>query len=120
MSGYRQKFGEWGEDIAAQYLSERGYTVIMRHFRAERGEIDIIAKIENTIVFVEVKTGSTAEYGPPEERITRGKQRQLYKVAAHFIQQNPELQCDFRFDAVIIDGTPSRYSIRHYPNAFYF
>ncbi|NIS37786.1 YraN family protein, partial [Candidatus Saccharibacteria bacterium] len=72
------------------------------------------------VVFVEVKAGSSDKFGPPEERITRAKQRQLYKIASAFIQQNPQLEVDYRFDAVIIDGTPNQYKIRHYRNAFYF
>jgi len=119
MKGYRKKFGEWGEDIAVQYLVEKGFTILMRNFRAERGEIDIIAREGDYVVFVEVKTGNSDKFGPPEERITRSKQRQLYKIASHFIQQNPEFEVDYRFDAVIIDGHPGRYEIRHYPNAFY-
>jgi putative endonuclease len=115
----RKKFGAWGEDIAVRYLLEKGFSILMRNFCAERGEIDIIAREGDCVVFVEVKTGRSDKFGPPEERITRSKQRQLYKIASHFIQQNPDLEVDYRFDAVIIDGEPGHYEIRHYPNAFY-
>ncbi len=119
MSKYRKKFGAWGEEVAAQYLVEKGMTILQRNYRGERGEIDIIAREKNVIVFVEVKTGSSKIYGPPEEWITRSKQRQLYKVASRFIQDNPDPDVDYRFDAVIIDGTRNNYIIRYYPNAFY-
>ncbi len=120
MSHYRKEFGDWGEDIAVKFLLENGFTILMRNFRAARGEIDIIAREKNCIVFVEVKTGNSHKYGPPEERITPAKQRQLYKIANQFIAENPKLDCDFRFDAVIIDGSRERHEIRHYRNAFYF
>ncbi|RMF57404.1 MAG: YraN family protein [Calditrichaeota bacterium] len=119
MSQYRKKFGAWGEEIAAQYLEERGLSIIERNYRGERGEIDLIAQDGHCIVFVEVKTGSTTTHGPPEEWITTRKQRQLYKVANRYIQDHPELVNDFRFDVVIIDGTPKNYRVRYYPNAFY-
>jgi putative endonuclease len=119
MSTSRKKFGDWGEEIAVRYLIENGFSILMRNFRAERGEIDIIAREGDCVVFVEVKTGRSDKFGPPEERITRSKQRQLYRIASHFIQQNPDLEADYRFDAVIIDGHPGQYEIRHYRNAFY-
>jgi len=120
LSEYRKKFGSWGEDIAVEYLQEKGFTIITRNFRALRGEIDIIARDGNTIVFVEVKTGNSKKYGPPEERVTRGKQRQLYRIAQAFIQQTNIPDVDYRFDVVIVDGNSNSYEIRYYPQAFYF
>ncbi len=119
MSNYKKDFGQWGEDVAVQFLIENGFTILMRNFRADRGEIDIVAREGDCVVFVEVKTGSSQYFGPPEEKITRSKQRQLYKIANHFIQQHPRLDVDYRFDAIIVDGSKEQYQIRHYPNAFY-
>lgn len=119
MADSRKDLGKWGEEVAAQFLQQQGFTILQRNFRAERGEIDIIAREGEEVVFVEVKTGSSKTYGPPEEWITRSKQRQLYKVASLFIEQNPDLQVDYRFDVVVIDGDPGGYEIRHYRNAFY-
>lgn len=119
MAQSRKDFGKWGEEVAVRFLIEKGFTILMRNFRAERGEIDIIAREGDWIVFVEVKTGRSAAFGPPEERITPSKQRQLYKIASHFIQQNPGLEANYRFDAIIVDGSEEQHQIRHYPNAFY-
>ncbi|MFQ5583106.1 MAG: YraN family protein, partial [Calditrichia bacterium] len=116
----KKAFGKWGEDIAEKYLREKGFSIITRNFRAERGEIDIVARDGDCVVFVEVKTGNSHKFGPPEERITMAKRRQLYKIASHYIQQNPGEEVDYRFDAVIIDGTQQKYEIRYYKNAFYF
>jgi len=120
MAKDKKAFGDWGEDIAVKYLQKKGFIILHRNFRAERGEIDIIAREEDCIVFVEVKTGNSDKFGPPEERISQSKRRQLYKIANAFIQNNPMADVDYRFDAVIVDGTPNKHEIRYYENAFYF
>lgn len=119
MANQKQAFGAWGEAVAVDYLTAKGYTILVRNYRALRGEIDIIARLEKVIIFVEVKTGRSRLFGPPEERITPSKQRQLYKIASHYIQFHPDDSAEYRFDAVIIDGTEAKYELRHYPNAFY-
>ncbi len=118
MGHRRQQFGQWGETLAAHFLESQGMRIVDRNFRAGHGEIDLICQDGETLVFVEVKTRRSANYGPPESSITRSKQRQLYNVATAYIQQHPELDCDFRFDVVVIDGTPQSHTIRYYPNAF--
>ena len=116
----KKAFGNCGEDIAVKYLEKKGFAILHRNFRAERGEIDIIAREKDCIVFVEVKTGNSDKFGPPEERISMSKRRQLYKIAKAYIQDNPMPDVDYRFDAVIVDGTPHNHEIRYYENAFYF
>lgn len=116
----KKAFGDWGEEIAVKYLEKKGFAIMHRNFRAERGEIDIIAREKDCIVFVEVKTGNSDKFGPPEERISISKRRQLYKIANAYIQNNPTPDVDYRFDAVIVDGTPYKHEIRYYENAFYF
>ena len=114
--------GKWGEEIAANFLQKRGYRIIFRNWRAERGDIDIVALHENCLVFVEVKSGSTELYGPPELRITNSKKRQLFKLASIFIQQAAQykIQNDsYRFDVVVVDGYPNRYQIRNFEHAFF-
>ena len=118
MSSSHQKLGSWGETLAARFLEEKGFTILEKNFRAERGEIDLICKDENCIVFVEVKTRRSPAYGPPETSITPSKQRQLYKIAQAYIATHPTENMDYRFDVVVIDGTPQHYEIRYYPDAF--
>ncbi|GAB4362751.1 MAG: YraN family protein [Calditrichia bacterium] len=113
--------GKWGEEVALEYLKRKGYKILFQNWRAERGDIDLIVQDGPCIAFVEVKTGSTEEYGPPELRITPGKKRQLVKLATAFLQQAEEYQLtneSYRFDVVVIDGTRRKYQIRHYENAF--
>ncbi len=119
MVGDKKAFGKWGEEIAAQFLQKRGMVILERNYRAQRGEIDLIIQDGNTVAFVEVKTGASDVYGPPEERITPNKQRQLYKIATAYIQEHPSNNVDYRFDVIVIDGNSRNYQIRHYKNAFY-
>jgi putative endonuclease len=115
--------GKWGETIAREYLEKKKYKIISTNWRAERGDIDIIAIDNSCLVFVEVKSGYTEKFGPPELRITHGKKRQLYKLASLFLEkmQDSEIKNDsYRFDAVIVDGYPDNFKIRHYENAFFF
>jgi putative endonuclease len=115
--------GRWAEEVAASYLKKKSYQIIFKNWRAERGDIDIIALKHKCLVFVEVKGGSTQLYGPPELRITHSKKRQLYKLANLFLQKAEEYSLnneDYRFDVVVIDGHPNKYEIRHYQNAFGF
>lgn len=122
MSSNKTNKGKWGEEIAVQYLNKKGFQILFRNWRAERGDIDIIALDGNCLTFVEVKAGTTELYGPPELKITKSKKKQLYKLASLFLQQanNYQVQTNsYRFDVVIIDGTPHKYKVRHYPNAFY-
>lgn len=114
--------GKWGEDIAAEFLQKKGYRILFRNWRAERGDIDIVALDGKCVVFVEVKGGSSEKFGPPELRITPGKKRQLYKLGWLFLQKASEYHIDndsYRFDVVIVDGHPGKYQIRHYRHAFY-
>ena len=119
MSDHRQEYGRWGEREAVAYLRDKGYEILRRNYRVGRGEIDIIARIEDTIVFGEVKSGQRQSHGAPEARIGRRKQRQLYRIANGYIQSHPGWRGDYRFDAVIIDGRGGGRRIRHYENAFY-
>jgi putative endonuclease len=108
-----------GEELAASYLSERGYKIIERNWRFSRlGEIDIIAQKQNTLVFVEVKTRTSRACGDPLESITPSKQRQIAKLVNVYMLQKPVynhlLQ---RVDAisVILKNSPE---VEHLKNAF--
>lgn len=93
--------GAEGEALAASYLETQGYRIRARNFRSGKGEIDIIASDGNTLVFVEVKTRSTARFGLPREAVTPFKQNMLRKTAmSYLVQLSKEIPC--RFDVVEI------------------
>ncbi len=78
-----QSIGRWGEQAAADYLCQHGYTVTGRNVRTPYGEIDLVAEKEGQIVFVEVKTRTGASFGPPEVAVTPRKQAHMQACADH-------------------------------------
>ncbi|MDP6605026.1 MAG: YraN family protein [Dehalococcoidia bacterium] len=100
---YRQRLGRRGEDLAAEYLAERGYEVIERNVRRREGEIDPVALHRKTLVFVEVKLRSPGPFGGAVEALTGRKQRRLRELAAAYSADHPELPGDLRIDLVAID-----------------
>ena len=114
-----RNIGSIGEDIAAAYLSTKGYQIIMRNFYYSNfGEIDIIAKDGDVLVFIEVKANRTKNFGKPEFRVGISKQRQIYKVAQVYISYNNIRTTDCRFDVVGIEMGYNTNEITHFENAF--
>ena len=113
-------FGDRGEREAARFLRRLGYKILVRKFRTRFGEIDLIARDDETIVFVEVKTRSTNQAGHPTEAITPAKQRRLTQLASAFLKRYGLLEHRGRFDVVsIVWSSESRPpTIEHFPNAF--
>lgn len=95
-----------GEEIACEFLSNSSYKILARNYHSRFGEIDIIAKDKNCLVFVEVKTRSSKSYGTPLEAITKSKLSKLIKTSQFYISQNKLGDIDYRFDAieVMFDG----------------
>jgi putative endonuclease len=118
MTVERQAFGKTGEELAIAELERRGYAVLARRYRTRHGEIDIVARDGETIVFVEVKARATAEFGTAAEAVTRRKQLQLASMAADYLARNRLTNVPCRFDVVAIDGIGETAVITVYPNAF--
>lgn len=91
-----------GEDIAYRFLIKKGYKILERNFRKGYGELDIIAIKLNTIVFVEVKTRKSNQFGSPLESITPWKIRMLVKTAEFYKQIHRGLPDAMRIDAVAV------------------
>jgi putative endonuclease len=104
----RRSFGDIGEKTAAKYLQNKGYRIIETNYQnnlgRRLGEIDIIAKDKDELVFVEVKTREMSKYQNtlPEENITYGKLRKLAKIANIYLRNNGFEDADFRFDAISV------------------
>jgi putative endonuclease len=98
----RRSVGTEGEDLAATLLEERGYTILKRNYRFGRGEIDIVAREGEELVFVEVKSRRSSQDGAPEESITLGKESQLKKVAEGYLLEHDIVNQSCRFDVVTI------------------
>lgn len=100
--------GDYGENIACKYLKNMGYKILERNYRIRGGEIDIVAKDKDTLVFVEVKTRYSHEYGLPEESITPWKIKALLKTARFYIQKIGWGDREYRLDFVGVDFADSR------------
>lgn len=106
-----------GEDLAASYLLNKGYKIIHRNFRSRLGEIDLIAIDKDTLVFVEVKSRWSEEYGDPKEAVTPKKIRSIIKTSEYFKLLNPETPDLMRIDVVAISFLKDPPFIEHIENA---
>ncbi len=95
------RLGDKGEGLAAGFLIEKGYKILTKNFRTRIGEIDIIAREKNTLVFVEVKTRESLEYGQPFESVNLRKRRKIANVALLYLQKLREVPA-CRFDVVSV------------------
>lgn len=92
--------GKMGEDVAAKLLQKKGYKIIERNFSKRYGEIDIVALDGETLVFVEVKTRKSSQFGSPLEAITSWKLRSVVKTAQYYKMTHSKPQEQMRIDAV--------------------
>lgn len=113
--------GRWGEDIAAEYLRKKRYTIVAANYRCRFGEIDLIAENRQFLVFVEVKLRKSAAFAEAMEFVDRRKQERLKETAAIYLSQN-ETQKQPRFDVIEIyapEGTQTRKpTVHHWEDAF--
>jgi putative endonuclease len=110
--------GDLGEDIATRYLARRGYEVVERNYRTRRGEIDLVARLGDTLVFVEVKLRRGTAYGDPLEAVTPRKQRAIRLMAEEYLaERDPDYE-DLRFDVVGILLPAGGPEISHVEGAF--
>ena len=114
----RQALGKSGEDLAALELERRGYAILARRYRTHRGEIDIVARDGETIVFIEVKARLSAEFGRAAEAVTWRKQRRLVRMAAEYLARYRLANHPCRFDVVAIDGQPPHGTVTIIKSAF--
>ena len=108
----RRETGILGEKLAVEFLKKQGYRIRETNYRCPEGEIDIIAGHKDSLVFVEVRTKKSLEFGSPEESITPAKMEKLRTVAAGYLQTHQDLPASWRIDVVVVEidrrGRPSR------------
>ena len=104
----RQELGKSGEDLAVERLEGEGYAIVDRRYRSRHGEIDIIARDGEVLVFVEVRRRTIADCGSAAESVTPAKQRKVIRMAVDYLAR-AELweKCAVRFDVVAIDDEPA-------------
>jgi putative endonuclease len=111
----RKETGRSGEDAAVQYLKKQGYSIIERNYRLRIGEIDIIARDGEYLVFIEVKTRRGGSFGSPFEAVDVRKQRQIVKVALAYLQGR---EVPVRFDVVAVHLDGRTFRVELLKNAF--
>ncbi len=111
---YNKEKGAMGENLAADYLRRQNYKILKTNYRSKAGEIDIIAKNNDDVVFVEVKTRSSTDYGNPGEALSKSKKRHIVKTAMHYLMEMDDFSNNYRFDVIeILPG-----EVNHIENAF--
>lgn len=115
---HRQNLGNWGEDLACVELTRRGYAVLARRYRTRMGEIDIICRDGETLVFVEVKARTGRRFGGGAAAITLLKQRRITRMALDFVARSGLTAVPCRFDVVVVDVDPDKVQIDVFTNAF--
>ncbi len=120
MNLLNKSIGNFGEDLAEEYLRKSGYEIIERNFKCKIGELDIIGKDDKYIVFIEVKARYNNFYGAPCEAVTHGKQFKIYKTAQYYIMIKKLYNRNFRFDVIeiILSKIDNNHNIRLIKNAF--
>jgi putative endonuclease len=110
--------GKKGEEIAERFLIQKGFKIIEKNYRIRGGEIDIVAIDGDTVVYVEVKTRTTDEFGYPEESITPRKIKFLVRTAKFYRNSRKNLPDLERIDVISIDfSNPAQALIKHIKNA---
>lgn len=115
----RRKTGDQGEEIAVNYLVSHGYRILERNFSCKGGEVDIIARKDTFLIFIEVKTRRSLSYGEPQLAVTPFKQRQISKTALTWLSKKKMHDQCARFDVIaILLSNDGRHEIEHIVNAF--
>ena len=114
----RQQFGQKGESLAARHLKKNGYKILEQNYRTKMGEIDIIAKDKETIVFVEVKARRSHHFGNPKWAVTPKKQRKISMVALYYLKATNQNNVKARFDVVAIRSKHDNHEIELVKTAF--
>jgi len=113
-----RELGEWGEQIAVDYLNNHDVKIIDRNIRTNYGEIDILGQKDGVLIFFEVKTRRTEDFGNPEDAVNYLKQEHMRNSALGFIQSNQEIDLDWRIDVIAIYvGKKNKLQIRWFENA---
>ncbi|SDR76003.1 putative endonuclease [Gillisia sp. Hel1_33_143] len=111
--------GKKGEQLAAEFLISKGYKIVARNFRFQKAEVDIIARKNNILAIIEVKTRSSSNFGDPQEFVKARQIQHLVKAVDHFVSEH-QLDVDVRFDIIAIIKNSKQTKIEHLENAFLY
>ena len=112
------KRGNEGEKLAADFLTGKGFEIVARNYRHRRSEIDLIVRMDNWLIFVEVKTRSSYDFGYPEEFVNSQKRKKILEGAEHYLYES-NWQGNVRYDIVSIRLREDGPEIMHLEDAFH-
>jgi len=115
---YHNELGKIGEELAVSHLIGKGYDILVRNFRFNKAEIDIIASLKDILVVVEVKTRNSSFFGNPQEFVSPSKIKLLVKAANEYVISN-DLNVEVRFDIIAVIKNKNTEEIQHFEDAFY-
>jgi putative endonuclease len=119
MSHLPHQLGQAGEAAAAEFMAGLGFEILARGYRYGRAEVDLIVQQgQKLLVFVEVKTRSGSQFGPPETFVSARK-KELFRLAATHLQEELDWRGDIRFDIVALTLLSQGFRIEHFEDAFY-
>jgi putative endonuclease len=104
----RQELGTTGEKLARDFLKKKGYKILETNYRCREGEIDIVARKKDCLVFVEVRSKASSGFGSPEESVTFAKREKLIASALTYIAEHKDLPESWRIDFVAVELDPNR------------
>ena len=113
------ELGKFGEELAVEFLQQKGYDILETNWTFQKAEIDIIAQKDSTIAVIEVKTRSSIDFGLPQDFVKPKKIQLLVKAVNEYIVSN-DLDVDVRFDIIAIYKEDNTYKIEHFEDAFYY
>lgn len=113
------ELGKIGEELAVDFLIEKGYEIVETNWTFQKAEVDIIAKKENVLAVVEVKTRSSVVFGSPQDFVKPKKIKLLVKAINEYVIAN-DLDMEVRFDIIAIHANGEKFEIEHLEEAFYY
>jgi putative endonuclease len=112
------ELGKLGEDLAAEYLQKKGYTILETNWVFQKAEVDILATKDQTLAVIEVKTRSSIEFGLPQDFVNAKKIQLLVKAVNAYVIEN-DLDTEVRFDIIAVSKKGQNFEIEHLTDAFY-
>ena len=110
--------GKLGEEMAVEFLQKNGYEILETNWTFQKAEIDIIAKKENTLAIIEVKTRSSLDFGLPQDFVKPKKIQLLVKAVNEYVISN-DLDIEVRFDIIAVHKEGKSFAMEHLIDAFY-
>ena len=115
MKTFNREVGRIGETVAAEYLIQKSYEIIECNYSTRFGEIDLVVRDKDILIFVEVKTKKGLGFGTPEEMLTSGKYQRVKRMATVYLNGR-DVPCRIDMIAVVLDVNNQAVSLKHYPN----